>query len=182
LRAVGGQANQEPNTQITRRGFFWRSTAILVAPLGVSVAGCQGKRSGIDAASLEALLDTFIPADQDPGALQASVPAAIMKRIRSDRVAFTRYDRLLTWISQRSIELHQRPFSRLDPVARHELVEGLYRSSGRDWAQLRIDVHIALEHCLHAFYSSPAAERVIGYHPPIAGGYPGYGEPAVRPR
>lgn len=168
--------------QITRRVFFRRSTAILVAPLGLFVAGCEAKRSGIDAASLEALLDTFIPADQDPGALQAGVPAVIMKRIRSDRVAFTRYDRLLTWISRRSVEVHQRPFPRLDAVARHDLVEGLYRSSGGDWAQLRVDVHVALEHCLHAFYSSPAAEGVIGYHPPIAGGYPGYGEPAVRPR
>lgn len=44
-------------------------------------------------------------------------------------------------------------------------------------AQLRIDLDVMLKQCLHAFYSSPAVSRVIGYHPPIDGGYADYASP-----
>jgi len=162
-----------------RRRFIRRFTGLFATATGAAVLPGCGKEEGSapDRATLEALLDTLIPADQDPGALQAGVLDAVIDRIQNDPVAATRYRRLLSYVGEQSLRLHERPFHRLAPLQKHELLSALYHSSGRELARQRVDLHVVLEHCFHAFYSSPAAERVIGYHPPIKGGYPGYGEP-----
>lgn len=51
----------------------------------ISLAGCGRVRPGIDAHTLEAVLDTLFPAYEDPGALAAGVPAAIARRIETIR-------------------------------------------------------------------------------------------------
>lgn len=123
------------------------------------------------------MVDTFIPADQDAGAVDAGVPERIVDRIRRDAVGSKRYGRLLSWISKQSREMHERGFEELSQQQREQLLYGLYGSSGSDMAQLRIDLHVALSQCFHEFYSSPAAMAVIGYRPPILGGYSDYARP-----
>lgn len=159
----------------SRRGFFARVFGLLA---GMSLAGCgRGQQSGIDADTLEAVLDTLIPADEDPGALGAGVLEATLERIQNDPVSAEHYRRLLEWVAGQSRETHQRPFEQLSRQEKDRLLKELYHSSGSGLVQLRIDLHVVLKHCFHAFYSSPAAGKVIGYHPPIEGGYPDYAAP-----
>lgn len=158
----------------SRRGFFARVFGLLGA---VGLAGCGRARPGIDVDTLEAVLDTLIPADEDPGALEAGVPAAIARRIESDPVSAKRYRRLLEWASGRAREAHRRRFAALPLQQRDHLLKELYRSRGSGLAQVRIDLNVVVEQCFHEFYSSPAADKVIGYHPPIEGGYPDYHAP-----
>lgn len=162
----------------TRRGFLGRLALLLgITTTGSVLPGGGARGSDIDTADLEALLDTLIPADRDPGALEAGVLEVIAGRIDREPVMATRYRRLLAWIAQQSTRLFQESFHRLPADKRDALLSDLYYSTSGDLAQASVDLHVVLEDCFHAFYSSPAAERVIGYHPPIEGGYPGYAEP-----
>lgn len=159
----------------SRRGFIARVVGLLA---GTSLAACgRGQPSHIDSGTLAAVLDTLIPADEDPGALDAGVLEAIRLRIETDPVSTRRYQRLLEWVAGRSRAMHQRPFGQLSLPEREHLLNELYHSSNRELVQHRIDLHVVVRHCFHAFYSSPAAAGVIGYHPPIEGGYPDYGAP-----
>lgn len=159
---------------LNRRGFFARVFGLLGA---VGLAGCARARPAIDTDTFEAMLDTVIPADEDPGALEAGVPAAIVKRIENDPVSAKRYRRLLEWVSGRARQAHRRRFAALSLQQRDYLLKELYHSRGSGLAQVRIDLSVVVEQCFHEFYSSPAAEKVIGYHPPIEGGYPDYHAP-----
>ena len=162
----------------TRRRFLERLALLLgITATGSALPDGGAWGSNIDTADLEALLDTLIPADRDPGALEAGVLEVIAGRIDREPVMATRYRRLLAWIAQQSARLHREPFHRLPADKRDSLLSDLYYSSSGDLAQASVDLHVVLDDCFHAFYSSPAAERVIGYHPPIEGGYPGYAEP-----
>lgn len=159
---------------LTRRGFFSRVFS-LVAAAGLSACG-RGQRA-LDADVLEAVLDTLIPADEAPGAVQAGVPGRILDRIATDSVSANRYRRLLSWIDKTSRSEYRKGFEALPMQQRERLLHELYDSSGSELAQLRIDLHVILKQCFHEFYSSSAAAQVIGYHPPIEGGYPEYARP-----
>lgn len=158
----------------SRRGFFARVLGLLG---GISLAGCGRAHPEFDVDTLEAVLDTLIPADEDPGALEAGVPAAIARRIENDPVGDKRYRRLIEWVSGRARELHRRRFAELSLQQRDRLLKELYHSRGSGLAQLRIDLNVVVKQCFHEFYSSSAAKQVIGYHPPIEGGYPDYHAP-----
>jgi hypothetical protein len=155
----------------SRRDFFARIAALFG---GMGLAGCGRGKENIDAASLDALLDTLIPADDDPGAVAAGVPEAALARMEIDIVSRNRYRRLLAWTGEQSMDLHQRPFAELSLRQRDRILKGLYRSDGDALRQLRIDLQVVRRDTFLSFYSSPAARRVIGYHPPIEGGYPDY--------
>jgi len=167
---------------LTRRRFLSGLPAFLGAAVSRRALANNGRPdAGIDRAALDALLDTLIPADEDPGALEAGVRGQILDRLAGDPVASERYRRLLDWIHRRSIERYGGPFHRLHPERRHVLLIDLSRSGDKASTRPRIDLQIARDHAFRAFYSSPAAGPVIGYHPPIQGGYPGYDTPPAPP-
>lgn len=164
-----------------RRRFLRRLAILLGAPAAPILLGWAGDDDPIDTTTLEALLDTLIPADADPGALQAGVPETVLAWIRDDPAAAAPWRRLLAWLQRASVERHGTAFHALTPARRDALVSGLYLSGGDELARPRVDLHLVLADCFHAFYSSPTAQAVIGYHPPIQGGYPGYADsPAPR--
>lgn len=166
---------------LNRRQFIGRLAALVAAVTAALLPGCTAKRAGVDMDTLGALLDTLIPGDEDPGALQAGVLDIIADKIEHDRVAMKRYRRLLPWLNQRANGLHGQPFHLLDPEQKDDLLKGLYHARSSDTARLRGDLNAIRNQCFHAFYTSPAAEAVIGYHPPILGGYPDYAR-APEPR
>ena len=66
----------------TRRQFFRRLIAVMVGVTGISA--CQddlevendskkSQRTGIDRATLDAVVDAIVPRDQDPGAVESGV-------------------------------------------------------------------------------------------------------------
>lgn len=128
----------------------------------------------MDVVALEALLDTLIPADDDPGAVAAGVPEAALARMDTDIVSRNRYERLLAWTGEQSMTLYQQLFAELSLPQRDRILKDLYHSGGNALRQLRIDLNVVRRDTFLSFYSSPAARRVIGYHPPIEGGYPDY--------
>lgn len=159
--------------RLNRRRFL-KTTAGLLAPAVTGLPACGLPGEVVEIQPLSALLDTLIPADRDPGALQAGVLEVIVARIGNEPVTAVRYLRLLAWTEQQSKLQHGRRFHALSAAQRNTLLETLYDPRGDAPARLRVDLHIVLDQCFHAFYSSPAAEAVIGYHPPIEDGYPGY--------
>lgn len=161
-----------PDRRERRR--FLKTAAGVLTPTVSGLPACGMPGEDAERKSLAALLDTLIPADRDPGALQAGVLEVIVERIDNEPVTAARYRRLLAWIDQRSGQLYGRRFHLLTAAQRYDLLTDLYGVPGTAPAKLRVDLHVALDQCFHAFYSSPAAEAVIGYHPPIEGGYPDY--------
>jgi hypothetical protein len=154
-----------------RRRFL---ASVLGLCAGAGVSGCERRRRDDDFGVLKAVLDTFIPDDEDPGAVQTGVPDRIRERIGRCPVSASRYRRLLSWVAERACEVHGRRFEQLPLPQRERLLRTLYDSRDSALTQLRIDLNVALDDCYHEFYSSPAARSVIGYHPPIEGGYPQY--------
>jgi Gluconate 2-dehydrogenase subunit 3 len=163
-----------------RRAFLRR---VLWASMFVrrpEAAGAQSvAASPLDAASqaaLDAVADTIIPRDRDPGALDAGVPARILDRLAKDSAALALYRAGFELVDRLAREAGAPAFRALDAAERERVLLSLAR--GGDGAQSvgeRFFVR-ARRDVLVFYWSSPIGQRVVDYRPPLSG-YPEYADP-----
>ncbi len=65
----------------------------------------------------------------------------------------------------------------VDNLTRTQIVHTLYDSTSQHPRSTREALDLVRRHAFQFFYTSPAGERLIAYHPPVAGGYPDYAAP-----
>ena len=135
-------------------------------------------------ATLEAVVDTIVPRDQDPGAVDAGVPARILAHLATHPDALALYRNGLELVERLARKAGARSFDALDGPARERILASLQsgpagprESGGVFLRRVRRDV-------LAFFWGSVAGHRVVDYRPPLAG-YPEYADPpsaVQRPR
>jgi hypothetical protein len=127
-------------------------------------------------ATLEAVVDTIVPRDQDPGAVDAGVPARIIAHLATHPDALALYRNGLELVDRLARQAGARSFDALDGAARERILASLQggpagpREAGTVFfRRVRRDV-------LAFFWGSVTGHRVVGYRPPLSG-YPEYADP-----
>jgi len=123
----------------------------------------------LDDMSLRALVDTIVPADQDPGAVDVGIHLQLMEKISKDPAQYSLYVKGLAMFDAEAQLRHRRRFADLDLDAREKLLIAMVRGMKKEYADGRRCIIYARHAVLTAFYSSPAGWRVLGYRPPRDG-------------
>jgi hypothetical protein len=127
-------------------------------------------------ASLEAVVDTIVPRDQDPGALDAGVPARILAHLSTHPEALSLYRAGLELLDRLAQQGGASSFGGLDARGRQRVLSSLASDPDNRgergeqfFARARRDV-------LAFYWGSVVGQRVVGYRPPLSG-YPEYADP-----
>jgi hypothetical protein len=155
-----------------RRDFLGGLLA-LAMPLGASQGSPRGEEmpEGLPLGTLEAVADTIVPRDRDPGALDAAVPALIVRALVGDADGQALYRDGLALVEARARERGAPSFRALNGMMRERILaslEGRPRETeslaARFYRRVRADV-------LMGYWASDVGQRAVGYDPP-GGGYP----------
>jgi len=125
--------------------------------------------------TLEAFLDTLIPSDETPGAIELGVAERI--RLLADQDY--RYKRLLksgcVWLDNKASERAADTFSSLDPAKREDIVREA-SGSGRESLPRTFFERVRSDSFTH-YYAQPETWKSLGYKgPPQPDGFPDYAD------
>jgi len=130
---------------------------------------------------LEAVVDAIVPRDQDPGALDAGVPARILAHLSTHPEALTLYKAGLEVVDRLARQSGAPSFRALEGPERERILTSLLNApddsreaAGPFLARVRRDV-------LAFYWGSVVAQGVVGYRPPLSG-YLDYANPPVETR
>jgi hypothetical protein len=127
-------------------------------------------------ATLEAVADTIVPRDQDPGAVDAGVPGRILAHLATNPTARALYRMGLTLLDRLAQQAGAASFRALDASERERVLSSL--TGGPDGPrEVGEQFFVRARRDVLAFYwGSVAGQRVVGYRAPLSG-YPGYADP-----
>jgi len=130
---------------------------------------------------LEAVVDAIVPRDQDPGALDAGVPARIRAHLSTHPEALKLYQAGLELVARLARQSGAPSFRALDGAERERILSSLPsapdesgEAGGLFLARVRRDV-------LAFYWGSVVGQGVVGYSPPLSG-YLDYANPPVATR
>jgi len=130
---------------------------------------------------LEAVVDAIVPRDQDPGALDAGVPARILAHLSTHPEALKLYQAGLELVARLARQSGAPSFRALDGAERERILSSLPsapdesgEAGGLFLARVRRDV-------LAFYWGSVVGQGVVGYRPPLSG-YLDYANPPVATR
>ena len=152
------QRNPPGYMMLSRRRFLQLTSAGLVtAPLG-----CAGPQS-VGPVALESVLnsyiDTLLPADTAPGALQLGVPSQVRALLQRKRALQPVYQAGAGWLETRALELYGSTFASRPLAERDALVQQLSEQTD---ALLERFFHKSLRHVRMFYYSNPRAWQALG--------------------
>lgn len=161
--------------QFLRHGSWLAATALLSS-------ACQDDWQPVDQptskgpqrALLEAMVDTFVPRDQDPGAVEAGVPDNLLETFADNHRLAAHGEALMARLDAIAREQYGMPFAVLDIDRREKILNQVYRSRDAINRAARDAVLWMRVEILSAFYLTPVGQAVLGYHPPYPRGYPDY--------
>ena len=123
-----------------------------------------------------ALIDTFVPADETPGAIDLGIDLPILARIRTNQEYLNVIEQVFDDLNALMQEQYEKRFEVATLAQRTDVVSRVLRSSVQ-YKNAKIQLSSLRTSTLSAFYSSEAAFEMLDYHPPSQGGYPDYARP-----
>jgi hypothetical protein len=130
---------------------------------------------------LEAVVDTIVPRDQDPGALDAGVPGRILAHLSTHPEVLTLYQAGLELVDRLARQSGASSFRALDGPERERILSSLAsapddsrEAGGLFLARVRRDV-------LAFYWGSVVGQGVVSYRPPLSG-YLEYANPPTETR
>jgi len=130
---------------------------------------------------LEAVVDAIVPRDQDPGALDAGVPARILAHLSTHPDALKLYQAGLELVDRLARQSGAPSFRALEGPERERILSSLLsapddsrEAGGLFLVRVRRDV-------LAFYWGSVVGQGVVGYRPPLSG-YLDYANPPVETR
>ena len=148
----------------------------MLANVARSSAGAAEIESTLPARTLVAVVDTIVPRDRDPGAVDAGVPDRIAESVAKDAALQTLYREGLALVEALAREREATEFAALDVEARERIMGSLAGRAGQRstvgasfYRQVRADV-------LTHYWASEVGQRAVGYDLP-SGGYPAPRQP-----
>jgi uncharacterized protein YwbE len=168
-----------------RRAFLgsalWASLVLRRPPPAFAQSVVVGPLDSSERGTLEGVVDSIVPRDQDPGALDAGVPARILAHLSTHPEALTLYRVGLELVDRLAHEAGASSFRALDGPERERILsllasgpDGSRGPGGEFLARVRRDV-------LAFYWGSVVGQGIVGYHPPLSG-YPEYADPPQEVR
>lgn len=169
-----------------RRRFFGRLAAAAVASLGLSAcerekpqsteysADKEDTTSVIDRQLLDAFVDTLVPKDQDPGAVEAGIPEQLLARFAEKPEQAEKAAAMLSTIERVANKKFSKSFRQLDLERREKVLRMIVRSRDSSDHPARDNIRRLRSEVVRDFYQSPVGWAMLGYAPPFPGGYPDY--------
>jgi uncharacterized protein YwbE len=131
--------------------------------------------------TLEAVVDAIVPRDQDPGALDAGVPARILAHLSTRPEALKLYQAGLELVDRLARQSGASSFRALEGPERERILSSLAstpddprEAGGLFLARVRRDV-------LALYWGAVVGQGVVGYRPPLSG-YLEYANPPSETR
>ena len=159
----------------------WTSLVPARRPRAVAQPGVASPLPSSLQATLEAVADTIVPRDEDPGAVDAGVPARIIAHLSTHADARTLYREGLELVDRLARQSGAPSFAALAAPARERILSSLPVDPGGPpkigeafLLRVRRDV-------LAFFWGSVTGQRVVDYRPPLSG-YPEYADPPSAAR
>jgi len=117
------------------RRAFWCGLAFISPVIGnakkaIAQTGVASPMPSSSQATLEAVIDTIVPRDQDPGALDAGVPVRIIAHLSTHREAQTLYLEGLELVDRLARQTGASSFAALARPARERLLSSLANNPG----------------------------------------------------
>ena len=126
-------------------------------------------------AVFSALIDTFVPADQFPGALDIRIDVKLMEKIKQTDKYWKAITQLLSILDQLCIDTCDTSFYAASLEQRTKMISVLLTDDSQQALQLQLK---SLKNQTFAFfYTAQPAFDMLSYHPPSQGGYPDYDRP-----
>jgi len=173
--------NLRPGRRAFLSRFLWASMILRRPQAALAQSVTASPLDAASLATLEAVVETIVPRDRDPGALDAGVPARILDRLSKDPAALTLYRAGLELLDRLARTAGAPAFRALDAPERERVLlllasggTGSHTEGERFFLRARRDV-------LVFYWSSSVGQRVVDYHPPLSG-YPEYANPPSHGR
>jgi hypothetical protein len=145
--------------KLSRRRFLQITAAgaVVAGPLG-----CAGPRlleSGAQAGVLDSYIDTLLPADSAPGALELGVAVQVRALVRYKRALVPVYNSGIVWLAAQAQLQHGKGYAELALAERDTLVLQLSEQSDESLARF---FHKSLHHARMFYYTNPRAWSALG--------------------
>ncbi|MFW2439296.1 MAG: gluconate 2-dehydrogenase subunit 3 family protein [Arenicellales bacterium] len=166
----------------TRRAFFRYLTVLFTGMAGI--AGCSREdenpahtSSNTDGNLLNAFVDTIVPEDQDPGAVEAGIPDQLLAHFIKEPEAGERAQAMLKAIDGIALSIFQSPFMQLALKQREMVLDIMLKNNEEKHKSARTTLLRLRARIIKAFYSSPTAWEMLAYSAPYPAGYPDFNMP-----
>ncbi len=123
--------------------------------------------------TFKALIDTFVPADESPGAIALGIDQQILAKIYKNNEYLAKIRDAVDVLQRNALQREGMGFGRLDLERRVSLLNHLLSDRNGD-KNTRIQITSLRANTLTRFYTSDQAFEMLSYHPPSRGGYPDY--------
>ena len=118
---------------------------------------------------LESVVDTVVPPDEQPGAVEAGVATLVKDRLRMNDWRRELYQHGRSRLDQLAKERYGIVFSKLAHRPREELLISLSEGRAPDKRRDRLFFQTLRRDVMRLYYSSPVGQRAVGYRPPTNG-------------
>ena len=170
----------------SRRLFIYRMGAIISSLLGIAACQDHGENNRsstisdptfIDRKTLDAVVDAFVPKDQDAGAVEAGASEKLLELFEKSEDMRNHGTVLLARVEVVAQHKYRKPFYQLSLAKREEIIHKTLYSPRKDDQSASLAINILSGHVIRAFYLSPVGQSILGYTPPYPNGYPDYHTP-----
>lgn len=174
---------------MTARRRFFRKLAAYASILGgtVFISSCDeenGKQSSTNTSPaehgrqlLDAFVDTIVPSDQDPGAVEAGVATEMLARFSKKKNERKKVLLMLDGLDRLALQRFNSQFNVLTRVQRESVVKNLTDSQDKIDRPLQVTLVQQRSRIIRAFYLSPTGRAMLAYSPPYPAGYPDFNNP-----
>ncbi len=174
-----------------RRRFLGKLASLTVGALTVAACGKQDDKASEvsqendrnsllpDRVLLDAFVDTIVPADQDPGAVEAGVSDELVAWFDEKEKEKIRAGEMLAMIDYVAQKNFKKPFTKLTLEQREKVLDLTTRSKEAKYHPARNTIQRLRGKIIKAFYLSPTGWVMLDFTAPYPGGYPDFSNPPV---
>lgn len=174
-----------------RRRFLGKLATLTVGTLTVAACGKQDDKasevsqendknsSAPDRLLLDAFVDTIVPKDQDPGAVEAGVTDELLAWFDEKEQEKIKAGEMLVMIDYVANKNFNKPFIKLTLEQREKVLDLTASSRDAKYHPARNSMQRLRARIIRAFYLSPTGWAMLGYTAPYPGGYPDFSNPPV---
>lgn len=152
--------------------FLLGSSGLGVLAVGGSINYLYSLQPKPEMTILQAIIDTIIPADEQPGALETGIEAKLVQFAGAHPEWEVNIPRMVEQSNALAIKAHKQTFNLLDLSQREQLLGSVLKGKGQ--LQLFIDLTLVRNQILRWYYASPTGHATLDYLAPST--YPAYAQ------
>lgn len=158
-------------------GLFGLTGGLVAALAGTSwlqtpTQSKDNTRASTEHDTLTALVDSMVPADDTPGALDVGIHNTLIKNAAADPVWQARLDKLANQANEKANSYFQTQFTQLSKANRETVLSMLFSHTHIKDQKVLLENLYFKQEVLSLYYNSDTGQQVIGYMPLYQ--YPSY--------